>query len=281
MEGPRVRTAPPSEALREALARLDAGGRVVLATVLARRGSAPSSPGQKLALLEKDEAVGTIGGGALEKAVLEAMAAMLERGATEPVVMRHELGASMGMCCGGGVEVLLEPMEADLRVLVVGAGHVGGALVPVLASLGFRVTVSDAREGMLDGRGLMTSEVVTALPTEHDDPTVVATLGAFERAAVVVMTHDHALDQDVIEWALRAGAGFVGGIGSRAKAAKTRARLEAKGFAEPDVGRVRMPLGVDIDARSPAEIAVSIAGELVQWRARTLGRGSRGRVTKP
>jgi xanthine dehydrogenase accessory factor len=80
------------------------------------------------------------------------------------------------------------------------------------------------------------------------------------------MTHDHALDQQAIEWALRRGFAFVGGIGSRAKAKRTRDRLEAKGFAEADRTRMRMPLGLGIGARMPDEIAVSIAAEMVEWR---------------
>jgi xanthine dehydrogenase accessory factor len=86
------------------------------------------------------------------------------------------------------------------------------------------------------------------------------------RAAVLVMTHDHALDQEVIEWALRRGFAFVGGVGSRAKAKRTHDRLEAKGFPEADRARVRMPMGLGIGARLPDEIAVSIAAEMVQWR---------------
>lgn len=272
MDAPRVRTASPSEALREALARLDAGGRVVVATVLQRRGSAPSTPGQKLALLAPDEAIGTIGGGAVEHAVLATMQSMLLDSASEPRIVRHELGPEMGMCCGGGVELLLEPMESNLRVLVVGAGHVGGALVPTLLGLGFRVVVADPREGALGLRGLETGGALTALASEHDDAEVAAALGDPSRSAVVVMTHDHQLDQAVIEWALAHRHAFVGGVGSRAKAAKTRQRLEHKGVPPEDVARVRMPLGVAIDARSPAEIAVAIAGELVSWRARLLGR---------
>jgi xanthine dehydrogenase accessory factor len=80
------------------------------------------------------------------------------------------------------------------------------------------------------------------------------------------MTHDHALDQRAIEWALKAGFAFVGGVGSKAKAARTRDRLEAKGVPVADRERVRMPIGIDIGARVPDEIAVAIAGELVAWR---------------
>jgi xanthine dehydrogenase accessory factor len=87
-----------------------------------------------------------------------------------------------------------------------------------------------------------------------------------KEAAVLVMTHDHALDQEAIEWALKRGFAFVGGVGSRAKAKRTQDRLEAKGFSEADRARVRMPLGLGIGARLPDEIAVSIAAEMVQWR---------------
>lgn len=281
MDCPRVRTASPSEALREALSRLDAGGRVVVATVLKRRGSTPSTPGQKLALLGPDDAVGTVGGGAVERAVLDKMRSLLSDISSGPVVVRHELGASMGMCCGGAVELLLEPMDANLCVLVVGAGHVGGALVPMLAALGFRLTVTDARDAALETRGLTSRGGLTALDLEYDDPLVGSALGPPERAAILVMTHDHTLDQDVIEWALRRGAAFVGGVGSRAKAARTRQRLQAKGFSPEDIERVRMPLGVDIGARTPGEIAVSIAGELVQWRARFFERARRERPASP
>ena len=276
MDCPRVRTASPSEALREALSRLDAGGRVVVATVLKRRGSTPSTPGQKLALLGPDDAVGTVGGGAVERAVLDKMRSLLS-----DISSGHELGASMGMCCGGAVELLLEPMDANLCVLVVGAGHVGGALVPMLAALGFRLTVTDARDAALETRGLTSRGGLTALDLEYDDPLVGSALGPPERAAILVMTHDHTLDQDVIEWALRRGAAFVGGVGSRAKAARTRQRLQAKGFSPEDIERVRMPLGVDIGARTPGEIAVSIAGELVQWRARFFERARRERPASP
>ena len=86
--------------------------------------------------------------------------------------------------------------------------------------------------------------------------------------AVLTMTHDHQLDQRVVEWALREKFAFVGGVGSRAKLARTRTRLEAKGFPEHDLARIRMPLGLEIGARSPHEIAISIVAELIAWRRR-------------
>lgn len=255
------------------LSALDRGKRVVLSSVVARHGSAPSTPGQKLALLDEHTAIGTIGGGAVERVVLGAMADALADPASEPKLSTFRLGASLGMCCGGSVDILIEPLRPEAHALVIGAGHVGIYVAPLLASLGFQVTLCDSREQAADPARLAplapAAAQVRVLHAEHDDPEVLRGFEqARERAAALVMTHDHQLDQAAIEWALERGFGFVGGVGSRAKAARTRARLVAKGIAEADIARVRMPVGVAIGSRSPAEIGVAIAAELIAWRAR-------------
>lgn len=239
------------------------GVPLVLATVIARHGSAPATPGQKLLLAADGTCAGTVGGGALERAVLRAMGQRM--GGRDPAVLTFALGASLGMCCGGRAEVLVEPMAAALPVGIVGAGHVASALAPLLARVGFAVTVADDREAWSDPARLPEVELVDGS---------YESLGARveARGALLVMTHDHRLDQDAIAWALRRGYAFVGGVGSRAKAARTRERLAAMGFPDADLARVRMPLGVDIGARLPDEIAVSIAAEMIAWsRGRAYG----------
>jgi xanthine dehydrogenase accessory factor len=154
---------------------------------------------------------------------------------------------------------MLEPIEGLVPCLVVGGGHVATALAPMLAKVGFAVTVVDARdawaeEGRISG--------VKCVVGDFDD--VGKTMDA--RGVCLVMTHDHTLDQRAIEWALKKGFAYVGGIGSRAKAERTRQRLEAKGFSEVDRARVKMPLGVHVGARLPDEIAVAVAAEMVAWR---------------
>jgi xanthine dehydrogenase accessory factor len=257
--------ADPGDVLAIASERLRRGIRGVLATVLARKGSAPSTPGQKLLLCADGTCVGTVGGGAVEREVLAALDDLLAQRARArepapaPCVKSFRLGAELGMCCGGSVDVLLEPLVARVPCLVVGAGHVATAVVPILGRLGFAVTVCDERdEYALDAR-FPGVEVVLGTWDE-------AGAEVDRRGAVLVMTHDHALDQRAIEWALKAGFAFVGGVGSKAKAARTRDRLEAKGVPVADRERVRMPIGIDIGARLPDEIAVAIAGELVAWR---------------
>lgn len=230
-----------------------------MATVLERHGSAPGTPGQKLYLADDGTCVGTVGGGAVEHATLQALGAILGAARATYEVRSFKLGAELGMCCGGRMEILLEPIEAVAPCLVVGGGHVASAVAPLLAKVGFAVTVVDAREGWGDENRLAGVQCLTG---EVDE--VAADFDV--RGVCLVMTHDHQLDQVAIEWALRRGFAFVGGVGSRAKAERMRQRLEAKAFSEEDRTRVRMPLGVDIGARLPDEIAVSIAAELVAWR---------------
>jgi len=265
---PIPRTALPQEVLRAALEALERGQRVVLASVIARHGSTPSTPGQKLALLDERTAIGTIGGGAVERVALTTMREVLtdlERG---PKVETFRLGPSLGMCCGGSVEILIEPLVPEAHALLIGAGHVGIFLAPLLASLGFLVTVCDSREDAADPARLPGGRPIRLLHAEADDPEVLQSFPTdLGRCAVLVMTHDHQMDQAAIEWAILRGFGFVGGVGSRAKATRTRQRLEAKSLPAADIARVRMPVGMDIGARSPAEISVAIAAELVAWRA--------------
>lgn len=256
---PRPKTEDAAAVVGRVARCLQRGVRAVVATVIGRRGSAPATPGQKLLVAADGECAGTVGGGSLERAVLRAMVDALAALDAEPRVVAFNLGPSLGMCCGGAVDVLIEPMAAAPCVGVVGAGHVASALAPLLARAGFAVTVADERDGWADAARLPEARVIAgsyAALKEHVP----------RDGAVLVMTHQHQLDQEAVEWALAAGYAFVGGVGSRAKALRTRARLEAKGFAPHDIARVRMPLGLDLGARLPDEIAIAIAAELIAWR---------------
>ena len=250
-----------SVVLAAASAAIVRGASGAMATVLERHGSAPGTPGQKLFVADDGVCVGTVGGGAVERAVLEALVTLAKLG---PSKAKHEvrtfkLGAELGMCCGGRLVVMIEPIIGLVPSLVVGAGHVATAVAPLLAKVGFGVTVVDERDAWADGRRI---EGVRCVAGEFDE----VGREVDPRGACLVMTHDHALDQRVIEWALKRGFAYVGGVGSRAKAERTRQRLEAKGFAEADRARVRMPIGADIGARTPDEIAVAIAAEMIAWR---------------
>jgi xanthine dehydrogenase accessory factor len=251
--------APPARVLAIAAERTGRGVGGAMATIVERHGSTPSTPGQKIWVGSDGSCVGTVGGGAVEHELLAALSVLASAVGARHELRTLKLGPELGMCCGGSVVALLEPIAGLVPCLVVGGGHVGTALAPMLAKVGFAVTVVDAREawgreGRIPG--------IACVVGDYDD--VGKTLPS--SAAFLVMTHDHRLDQQAIEWGIRRGFAFVGGIGSRAKAQRTRDRLLAKGFTEADAQRVRMPLGIDIGARLPDEIAVSVVSELIAWR---------------
>lgn len=256
----------PSVVLAAAARAIQRGVSGAMATVLERHGSTPGTPGQKL-YLSRDGAIciGTVGGGAVEREVLAILVEMTKASEPKHEVRTFKLGPELGMCCGGRVVVLVEPIGGLTPALIIGGGHVGSAVAPLLAKVGFAVTVIDERDPWgRDGR----IPNVRCVVGEFDDEAGREIDAA--HAVCLVMTHDHGLDQRAIEWALKRGFAFVGGVGSRAKAERTRQRLEAKGFSEADRGRVQMPLGANIHARTPDEIAVAIAAEMISWRkART------------
>ncbi|MGE5228879.1 MAG: XdhC family protein [Deltaproteobacteria bacterium] len=161
-----------------------------------------------------------------------------------------------------GREAVLERVDPPALAVVCGAGHVGRAVAPLLAGLGFRVVVVDDREDFASAERFPGAEVVV-----RPFAGALAAVGVDEHAYVVTVTRGHVHDLDVCAQALRAGARYVGVMGSRAKRARMHAALRAAGFDEAAVGRVHSPIGVAIGAETPAELAVSIAAELVQVRA--------------
>lgn len=249
----------PSVVLAAAASAAERGVSGAMATVIERHGSTPGTPGQKLYFSAEGTCVGTVGGGAVEREVLSTLVRVARDSTAKHEVRTFTLGAELGMCCGGRLVVLIEPITGLVPLLLVGAGHVATAVAPLVAKIGFAVTVVDERDAWgVEGR-------IAGVRCVHGDFDNVGR-EIDPRGVCLVMTHDHALDQRAIEWALRRGFAFVGGVGSRAKAERTRRRLEARGLPTADVARVRMPIGVEIHARTPDEIAVAIAAELIAWR---------------
>lgn len=248
--------------LYDAIARLTAEGRpFVLATVVDVSGSTPQKPGAKLVVLEGGALEGTVGGGAIEKQIVEAALELLADPAGTTRFVETHLTHELGMCCGGKMRVFLEKHGAAAKLVVFGAGHVGHALARLASQVGFQVEVVDARPELL---------------TEARFPSVVRTLKAPDDAAraqtggpssyFCITTHDHPLDQACLEALVRVPSAYLGVIGSERKAAKFRQRLLAQGFSEAELARVRSPMGLPIRALGPEEIAVSIVAELISVR---------------
>lgn len=245
----------------EVLARWRAAGRrLVLLTVAETHGMTPRKPGARMLLADDGETYATIGGGAVEQAALAAAREMLA-GDEAQRTMRWQLTQELGMCCGGEMTVRAEVLEPAPALVVFGAGYIGRALALLAAGCGFRVTIVDDRPDWADPARLPGATVVCRDPEEH-----VRQSPPGARDYAVVVTHEHALDQRLVERMLAAPPRFLGMVGSLAKQRKFALRLRAKGFADAAIARLRSPLGIAIGAMTPEEIAVSIMAELVAAR---------------
>ena len=233
--------------------------RFVMATVTAARGFTPRKPGAHMLIGEAGANVGTIGGGAIEQAVRDEAAALLLRGGTAEV-SRH-LTQELGMCCGGEMTVFLEVVEPAPRLWLFGAGYIAKPLAAIAAGCGFEVTVVDARADWATPERFPTSALCVQAP---DD--ALADLPIEEADYAVVVTHDHALDQRLVQGLLPRRLRFTGMIGSIPKQRKFALRLRARGFSDADIARLRTPLGLAIGAQTPEEIAVSVMAEIVAAR---------------
>ncbi len=161
-----------------------------------------------------------------------------------------------------GREAVIERLDPPALAIVCGAGHVGLALAPLLLGLGFRVVVVDDREEFAAPARFPGAKVV-ARPFDG----ALAAVGADEDAYVVIVTHGHVHDMDVLEQALRAGARYVGLMASRSKRAKIEEALRDGGFDDDAIDRIHSPIGLAIGAEKPAELAVSIAAEMILVRS--------------
>jgi xanthine dehydrogenase accessory factor len=245
---------------REILELLDSGSSGVLCTVVAAVGSSPQKLGSKMLVRVDGSIVGTVGGGAIEAAAIERAAEVLETARAE--LFRAHLTRDLAMCCGGRMEIFVEPIGLRPWLLVFGGGHVGAALCEVAAVAGFRVHIIDGREEFADPARHPAAESTTCVePTD-----IVSELPWGPECYAVIVTHDHRLDEDLLVRCLAQPARYLGMIGSRAKVHRFVERLRAKGVDLDAAPHLRAPIGLAIGGREPGEIAVAIVAELIAIR---------------
>lgn len=237
------------------------GRRAAFATVLAKGGSAPRTSGARMLVYDDGAIVGTIGGGEVERRVIELALEVITTG--RPARFVAHLTRDLGMCCGGQMEVYVEPLQVRQPFVLFGAGHVAHALAPLLQALDYDVTVVDERGELATPERFPGCTLVT-----RDARAYAQVLDGDADDHWLVVTHDHRLDQDLIEILLPKPCAWIGMIGSRSKVAKFLIRLRAAGLDEALFRKLCAPVGLDIGAETPAEIAVAVAAELVRVRRR-------------
>jgi len=247
--------------LYQAMADLRRENRAfVLATVIDVASSAPREVGAKMLVLPDGSIVGTVGGGRIEQVVIEAMRETLADGKAR-VVKKH-LAHDLGMCCGGEMEVFVEPIEARPKLVLFGAGHVARPTAALAQTVGFSVTVVDPREDQATEERFPDATRVVAEPAEAVKSGV---LPFGPETFVLVVTHDHRLDEEALAACLDRPHRYLGMIGSRRKVIRIYQRIRHRRPDAPLDG-VHAPVGLDLGALTPDEIAVSIVAELVAVR---------------
>lgn len=255
----------------EALADLQRRGEAyVLVTLIGTRGSTPRESGTKMVVVA-EHSFDTIGGGHLEFKAIARARELLCGDQDGQHLEQYALGASLGQCCGGQVSILFEHFAArGQRLLVFGAGHVAKALLPILAELPFRIRWIDSREEQFPAELPEGVEI-----SVNDDP-----LSELEQAPpesrVLVLTHNHQLDYELTEAALRRGdVAYLGVIGSETKARRFRQRLEHRGFTPVQIEQFICPVGLaEVSGKRPMEVAVSISAQLIARYSAATANGS-------
>jgi xanthine dehydrogenase accessory factor len=259
--------------LYQRLAELErVGGEAALATVTRARGSVPRQAGSKMIVYPDGRIEGTIGGGEMERRVIEEAMAAIRDG--RPRLLHYTLSdpkeGDPGVC-GGEVEVFVEPLQPRPTVLVVGAGHVGKAVAHLAHWLGFRVVVSDDRPDFATPQ---------AVP-EADETITCALRDLPQRAAIdsqsylVLTTRGVPVDVEGLPALLETPAAYIGVIGSRRRWETTVKELREAGISEGDLARITSPMGLEIRAETPEEIAVSILAEIIRLRRGGTGEAMR------
>jgi xanthine dehydrogenase accessory factor len=252
------------DVLEAALRAEQSGEPAALVTVVSTEGSTPQKAGAKMVVYPDGRIVGTIGGGCVEAEMTWRARQAIE--SRKPQIASYELTADQagedGLVCGGRMQVFIEPIEGTPTLCLFGAGHVAQPLARMARSAGFRVEVVDDRVKFANRERFPDADLV--LVEEFKEAARQMTLGGNTYA--VVVTRGHKGDREALASVVGRGLRYVGLLGSRPKLVHLVSGLEEMGVPREAVGEIRCPVGLEIGARSPDEIAVSILAEMIAIR---------------
>lgn len=240
------------------------GRRGAVATIVNVRGSIPSFKTAKMLVRDDGSIVGTIGGGCVEADVWQAAREVME--SEKPRTLTFDLNQDpkydTGLVCGGTLEIFVEPVLPPALLYIFGAGHVAVNLCKVAAEVGFEPIVTDDRTSYATKERFPAARQVQALDFDE----AIKSLDPNEASYIVIVTRGHRDDMRILRWAVQTRARYIGMIGSRRKVIGIFKSLLEEGMAAHLFDRVHAPIGLDIGAVTPEEIAVAITAELIAIR---------------
>jgi xanthine dehydrogenase accessory factor len=240
-----------------------AGQHAALATIVHINGSIPSYESSRMLVRDDGSIVGTVGGGCVEADVWAAAKEVIQSELPRKMTfnLNNEASFDSGLICGGTLEIFVEPILPQPMLYIFGGGHVSAAVAGVAHQAGFGVTVADDREAFANReRFPMAAKIFNTYEDafENIQPT--------SSSYLLIVTRGHKDDMRVLAWAVGTEPRYIGMIGSRRKVLSVYQALEKQGVALERFERVHAPVGLDIGALSPEEIAVSITAELIAVR---------------
>jgi xanthine dehydrogenase accessory factor len=253
----------PTDLFEEIVRMRRAGERGALATIVHTNGSIPSYESSRMLVREDGSIAGTIGGGCVEAEVWAAAKEVIH--AEQPRKMTFNLNQDAaydaGLICGGTLEIFVEPILPQPNLYIFGGGHISSAVAKAAGAAGFIVTVADDREAFANtDRFPMAEKLYTTY--EEAFAKIVPNASSY----LLIVTRGHKDDMRVLAWAVRTGARYIGMIGSKRKVLSVYKALEKERYSAEEFERVHAPVGLDIGALTPEEIAVSITAELIAIR---------------
>jgi xanthine dehydrogenase accessory factor len=240
-----------------------AGMRGALATIVHTNGSIPSYESSRMLVREDGSIVGTIGGGCVEADVWAAAKEVMAKETPRKMTfqLNNEASYDNGLICGGTLEIFVEPILPQPVAYLFGGGHISMALAKSASAAGFGIVVIDDREQFANAERFSMAQ---ELYTSYED--AFARLSPNLSSYLVIVTRGHRDDMRVLAWAVRTQARYVGMIGSKRKVISVYQALQKEGYSSEEFSRVYAPMGLEIGALSPEEIALSITAELVAVR---------------
>jgi xanthine dehydrogenase accessory factor len=237
------------------------GHELALCTIVSAKGSVPLGVGAKMIVLGNGEIYGTVGGGYVEKLAIENAEKLIKSNSSK--LLKIVLNKESGTCCGGKVEIFIEAMNKKKKLYIFGGGHVCRALLTVLHSLEFDVIVIDDRADIFD------DEVFKSVKTLVSDFDEYLNKMEFGRDIfIAIITYEHSADYRILSHCLKNQWHYLGMMGSLNKIKTMSGRLISEGIDKEIIEKVDMPIGKNIEAETSHEIAVSIASELIESRAK-------------
>jgi xanthine dehydrogenase accessory factor len=244
-----------------------AGHRGALATIVHTNGSIPSYESSRMLVREDGSISGTIGGGCVEAEVWAAAKDVMQKESPRKMVfnLNNEASYDNGLICGGTLEVFVEPILPQPVVYLFGGGHVSMAVAKAAHAAGFGIAVVDDRESFANKERFPMAQDVH---TSYED--ALEKIHPNAATYLVIVTRGHKEDMRVLSWAVRTEARYIGMIGSKRKVLSVYKALEEDGYSPDEFERVYAPMGLEIGALSPEEIAISIVAELIAVRRNAL-----------